>query len=98
VVLSSCESGQGDLSGDGVYGLPRAFKKAGAGTILMSLNPIYEGDYLPFLMSRFYQNQLLGKDRQTAFLEALQAIRSKPGWNIPEIWQAFILLDALPGD
>ncbi len=98
VVLSSCESGQGDLSGDGVYGLPRAFKKAGAGTILMSLNPIYEGNYLPFLMNRFYQNQLLGKDRQTAFLEAIQAIRAKPEWNIPEIWQAFILLDALPGD
>ena len=98
VVLSACDSGLGDLSGEGVYGLPRAFKKAGAGTILMSLTPVNDDTSTQYLMYCFYQNMLLGKDKQTAFMEALTAFRRVPGWAHPDAWRSFILLDAVPAD
>ena len=35
VVLSACQTGLGEIKEDGVFGLQRGFKKAGAHTILI---------------------------------------------------------------
>lgn len=97
VVLSACDSGLGDLGSDGVYGLPRAFKKAGARTILMSLNQVND-EATAALIRYFYQYCMMGKDTRTAFMNALRALRQDARWQSGEIWQSYILMDAMPDD
>lgn len=90
VVLSACETGLGDLSGnEGVYGLQRAFKIASAKYLLMSLWKVPDAQ-TETLMSLFYQKWL---DEQLeiheAFRAAQAAVRTKhPN---PYFWAGFVL-------
>ena len=59
VVLSACESGAGHVTADGVIGLGRAFLRAGARSVLMSLWRV-EDEATAFLMKEFYKG-LVGK-------------------------------------
>ena len=96
-VLSACETGQGDISGDGVFGLQRGFKKAGAQSILMSLWKV-DDEATCLLMTEFYKNWINGgKTKHDALELAKQTVRShkEKGWDNPKYWAAFILLDAL---
>ncbi len=94
VVLSACESGLGDISTEGVYGLQRGFKKAGANTILMSLWNV--DDYATkMLMVEFYKNFLKGDSKTTSLKKAQEYVKSQPGYEDPEFWAGFILLDGL---
>lgn len=91
VVLSACETGLGDIStSEGVFGLQRAFKKAGANTLVMSLWKVND-QVTKLLMSKFYQNLMEGKSKHDAFLEAQQFIRSRH--PEPQNWAAFVMLD-----
>ena len=99
VVLSSCQSGIGDLLGDGVYGLQRAFKKAGAGAIMMSLWKV--DDYTThLLMEEFYKNLMSGVSKHESLSKAQKTIREYTDENgvklfsAPYYWASFILIDA----
>jgi len=96
-VLSACETGRGDVSGDGVFGLQRGFKKAGAQSILMSLWKV-DDEATSLLMTEFYRHWIgEGKTKHDALEMAKLTVRShkEKGWDDPKYWAAFILLDGL---
>lgn len=94
VVMSACESGLGETSGEGVFGLQRGFKLAGANTLLMSLWKV-DDTATQKLMTEFYRHYLSGKSKQESLNLAQQSLRDDSQYSDPEYWAAFILLDAL---
>ena len=96
IALSACQTGQGYISPDGVFGLQRGFKKAGAKSILMSLWKV-DDEATCLLMTEFYKNWITnGKSKHEALEQAKQIVRShkEKGWDDPKYWASFILLDA----
>ena len=94
-VLSACQTAQGDITSEGVFGLQRGFKKAGANSILMSLWKV-DDEATCLLMTEFYKNWIDEKmTKYDALEKAKQAVRlhKGKGWNNPKYWAAFILLD-----
>lgn len=90
VVLSACETGLGEIKGDeGVYGLQRAFKLAGANIILMSLWSVSDVK-TEELMKRFYKNLLSEKDIDRAFSSAQRSMKNE-GIGV-FYWGGFVLL------
>lgn len=93
VVLSACETGLGKLGDDGVFGLQRGFKNAGARTLLMSLKNVYDNTTADMMLS-FYRNMTAGQTKREALVNAQKELRDK-GFDNPKYWATFILLDAL---
>lgn len=97
VVLSACQTAQGYISSEGVFGLQRGFKIAGANSILMSLWKVND-DATCLLMTEFYKNWIGNSmTKHDALEEAKKTVRSnnEKGWDDPQYWAAFILLDGL---
>ena len=95
VVLSACQTAHGEITSDGVFGLQRGFKMAGANSILMSLWKV-DDEATCKLMTEFYSNWIAKKMTKHDALEAAKkTIRETKGWEDPKYWAAFILLDAL---
>ncbi len=92
VVLSACDTGLGDIEGnEGVYGLQRAFKIAGAKYLIMSLwqVPDYQTQQL---MTVFYNNMLTNKmEIPDAFRSAQQEMQKK--YEDPFLWAGFVLVE-----
>lgn len=90
VVLSACETGLGDDLFDGIFGLQRAFKKAGVSSILMSLWQIDDRATSEY-MSLFYEKLLEGYSKHDAYISTVLTMKEKyPDANY---WASFVLLD-----
>lgn len=94
VVMSACESGLGAISGEGVFGLQRGFKLAGAKSLLMSLWKV-DDKATKKLMIEFYRHYLLGMTKRESLYLAQQSLRNSVDYSDPKYWAAFILLDGL---
>lgn len=95
VVLSACETGRGDLTNvEGVYGLQRAFKMAGARYLLMSLWQVDDKVTQEF-MDAFYTNWLQRKMTvPEAYRQAQHDLRARYAQPFsPLLWAGFILLE-----
>lgn len=91
VVLSACETARGKIDYiDGVYGLQRAFKMAGVGTIVMSLWKVQD-DATSMLMTLFYTYLTGGVEKHQALWKAMMDVRAK--YKDPYYWAGFVMLD-----
>ncbi|MBK9729551.1 MAG: CHAT domain-containing protein [Saprospiraceae bacterium] len=92
VVLSACETGLGDIhSNEGVYGLQRAFKIAGAKYLIMSLWQVPDEETKEYMI-RFYKNWLNKKlSIPDAFRKTQQEMRKL--YEDPYKWAGFVLVE-----
>lgn len=96
LVLSTCQSGLGDPSSEGVMGLQQGFKKAGVNTIVMSLDYV-DDEATKILMVEFYRNLMNGKTKHQSLKDAQKYLRQVDNgkYDKPEYWASFIMLDGL---
>lgn len=92
VVLSACETGLGDIQGnEGVYGLQRAFKIAGAKYLIMSLWQVPDRQ-TSLLMATFYRKWLEDNMHIPDAFHAAQKELRDLGLN-PHQWAGFVLVE-----
>ena len=91
VVLTACDTGKGKVTSEGIYGLQRAFKKAGADTILMSLWKVDDKAATEFI-GIFYESLTSnGWNKRAALKSAKDKMRHK--YPSPYYWAGFVMLD-----
>ena len=109
VVLSACQTALGEISGEGVFGLQRGFKMAGAQSIIMSLWSVSD-KATQDMMTEFYKayNPDINNKREAFFIaqKFVKEHDSDYTYSNDEDkdlelrkthphWAAFILLDAI---
>ena len=94
VVLSACETGLGFIvNNEGVFGLQRAFKKAGVKNLLVSLWSVPD-KATQVLMTRFYYHCLTDNmPLRDALKAAQQWMRQQEQYQNPYYWAGFVLLE-----
>lgn len=91
VSLSACESALGEaLAGAGVVGLTRAFRLAGARSVVASLWQVQDRS-TAVLMARFYAGLRAGLSTGEALRQAQLALLRHRSFSHPHHWAAFQL-------
>jgi CHAT domain-containing protein/Flp pilus assembly protein TadD len=95
VVLSACGTAQGSLDySEGVYGLVRALRIAGARNVLVTLWPLNDGEARDFMI-KFYKTWLsqARSDPAKALREIQLSYLKDDKLNDPRIWAPYILIE-----
>lgn len=90
VFLSACQTAQGEITSDGVFGIQRGLKQAGVDTIIMTLWEVNAVMSL-YLVEEFYKALVVpGTTKREAFTIARNKARELyPNYD----WAAYIMLD-----
>ena len=90
VFLSACQTAQGEITSDGVFGIQRGLKQAGVDTIIMTLWEVNAVMSL-YLVEEFYKALVVpGTTKREAFTTARNKARELyPNYD----WAAYIMLD-----
>lgn len=91
VVLCCCETGLGFVTPDGVYGIQRGLKNAGAKAIICTLWDIID-DASCFFMVNFHKFLNESHNLYNAFYQARDSMKEE--YDEPSYRDAFILIDA----
>ncbi|MGG6270059.1 CHAT domain-containing protein [Leptolyngbya sp. AN03gr2] len=93
VVLSACDTAQGDVTSDGIVGLSRSLVAAGVPSVVVSLWSISDVS-TSVLMSEFYRNlqNTQRNDRARALRQAMLTTMKHPDFASPYYWAAFTLI------
>jgi CHAT domain-containing protein len=89
VVLSACDTGRGDITGDGVIGLSRSFIAAGVPSIVVSLWAVNDRS-TNVLMNDFYKNLKINPNKTQALRKAM--LTTMQQYPNPSDWAAFTLI------
>ncbi|MUG91340.1 CHAT domain-containing protein [Scytonema sp. UIC 10036] len=89
VVLSACDTGRGEITGDGVIGLSRSFISAGVPSIIVSLWAVPDSP-TALLMTEFYRQLQHNPDKAQALRIAM--LKTKEKHPNPKDWAAFTLI------
>jgi CHAT domain-containing protein/tetratricopeptide (TPR) repeat protein len=89
VVLSACDTGQGEITGDGVIGLSRSFIAAGVPSLIVSLWQVPDQPTAD-LMVEFYRQKQQHRNTAIALRQAILA--TKATYPEPRDWAAFTLI------
>ncbi len=91
VILSACDSGTGEVQiGEGVMSLRRAFRIAGAQTVLASHWPVNDRATSQ-LMTEFIRRWRSGEPRAKTWREAQLSLLHSKEFSSPYFWSAFTL-------
>lgn len=89
VVLSACETGKAEVTGGNeVLGMMRALIYAGAGSLILSYWQV-DSDATTLWMESFYRAAQSAPPAEAA-RQALQAVKSRPEYQHPYFWAAFM--------
>jgi tetratricopeptide (TPR) repeat protein len=95
VVLSACDTAQGSLDySEGVYGMVRALRTAGARNVLVTLWPLNDGDARDFMIA-FYKNWLnqVRSDPAKALRDTQLSYLKQDKLRDPRVWAPYILVE-----
>lgn len=91
VVLSACRTAKGKATAEGLFGLQRAFKKAGAGTLILTLWKVRDSVAESFTTTFYKELFNHGGDKHLAFESTKSKMRQK--YKDSFDWSCFIMID-----